>query len=59
MIIFLLKGGWPMKRGELVAAEESMAMLRDLCTIAGYGIHSGIHPGPKADEVAQYILKKL
>jgi hypothetical protein len=48
-----------MKRNEVGAAEDSMAMLYDLCTIAGYGIHSGIHPGPKADEAAQYILKKL
>jgi hypothetical protein len=48
-----------MKRKEVVAAEESMAMLHDLCAIAGYGIHSGIHPGPKADGAAQYILKRL
>jgi hypothetical protein len=38
---------------------EVMGMLNDLCDIAGYGIHSGIHPGPKADRAAQYILDKL
>jgi hypothetical protein len=36
-----------------------MGMLFDLCNIAGYGIHSGIHSGPKADRAAQYILGKL
>ncbi|MGD9162118.1 MAG: PKD domain-containing protein [Desulfobacteraceae bacterium] len=34
-------------------------MLLELCDIAGYGIHSGIHPGPKADKAANYILDKL
>jgi hypothetical protein len=34
-------------------------MLHDLCDISGYGIHSGIHPGPKADKAANYILQKL
>ena len=34
-------------------------MLLDLFNIAGYGVHSGIHPGPKADEAIDYILKKL
>jgi hypothetical protein len=41
------------------AAGEIMQMIRELCDIAGYGIHSGIHPGPKADQAAQYILEKL
>jgi hypothetical protein len=52
--------------GELHAAgaagnpeQEVQQMLLDLCDIAGYGIHSGIHPGPKADKAADYILKKL
>ena len=40
-------------------AEEIMQMIRELCDIAGYGIHSGTHPGPKADQTAQYILEKL
>jgi hypothetical protein len=40
-------------------AEEVMKITQDLCDIAGYGIYSGIHPGPKADEAAQYILEKL
>jgi hypothetical protein len=41
------------------AAKEIMLMIRELCEIAGYGIHSGIHPGPKADQAAQYITEKL
>jgi hypothetical protein len=57
------KKGWTANENgstrEELAAEESMAMLHDLCAMAGDGIHSGIHPGPKADEAAQYILKKL
>jgi hypothetical protein len=40
-------------------AREIMEIIRELCDIAGYGIHSGIHPGPKADEAARYILQKL
>jgi hypothetical protein len=40
-------------------AKKVMSITHDLCDIAGYGIHSGIHPGPKADEAAHYILKKL
>jgi hypothetical protein len=40
-------------------AQEVMGMLFDLCDIAGYGIYSGIHPGPKADRAAQYILDRL
>ena len=40
-------------------AEEIMEMIRELCDIAGYGVHSGIGPGPKADEAAHYILRKL
>jgi hypothetical protein len=40
-------------------AGEVMGITQDLCNIAGYGIHSGIHPGPKANEAAQYILEKL
>ena len=41
------------------AAEEIMQITRELCEIAGYGIRSGIHPGPKADQAAHYILEKL
>jgi hypothetical protein len=40
-------------------AEQVMRITKELCDLSGYGIHSGIHPGPKADEAAQYILKKL
>ncbi len=40
-------------------AEEVMEMLHDLCDIAGYGIHSGIQTQPKADQAANYILKRL
>jgi len=40
-------------------AEEVMEMLYDLCDIAGYGIHSGIQTQPKADQAANYILKRL
>ena len=40
-------------------AEEIMEMLHDLCDIAGYGIHSGIQTQPKADQAANYILKRL
>ena len=43
----------------LLIAEEVMKITRELCDISGYGIHSGIHPGPKADEAAKYILEKL
>jgi hypothetical protein len=39
--------------------QEIQKMLYDLCEIAGYGINSGIHPGPKADKAAKYILDKL
>ena len=39
-------------------AEQAVDMMYDLCGIAGYGIHSGVHPGPKADEAAAYIRKK-
>jgi hypothetical protein len=39
--------------------KEVQQMLLELCDIAGYGIHSGIHPGPKADKAANYILEKL
>jgi hypothetical protein len=39
--------------------KEVMKITQDLCDIAGYGIHSGIHPGPKADKAAHYILEKL
>jgi hypothetical protein len=39
--------------------QDVQQMLQELCDIAGYGIHSGIHPGPKADEAANYILSKL
>jgi len=40
-------------------AKEVMSITQELCDIAGYGIHSGIHPGPKADKAAHYILEKL
>src|SRR4030043_449734 len=39
--------------------EEVMEILHDLCDIAGYGIHSGIQTQPKADQAANYILKRL
>ena len=45
--------------GKATPAEEAMDMMYDLCDIAGYGIHSGVHPGPKADEAATYIREKL
>lgn len=40
-------------------AQEVMNMTKDLCNIAGYGLNSGIHPGPKGDKAAKYILNKL
>lgn len=40
-------------------AEEVMEMLQELCDIAGYGIHAGIQPQPKADKAAKYILERL
>jgi Zn-dependent M28 family amino/carboxypeptidase len=40
-------------------AEEVMEILYDLCDIAGYGIHAGTNRQPKADQAANYILKKL
>ncbi len=47
---------------EMIEADperDVQRMLLDLFNIAGYGVHSGIHPGPKADEAIDYILKKL
>lgn len=41
------------------AAEEAMEMIRDLCDLAGYGIHAGINIGKKGDAAANYILGKL
>ena len=46
-------------RGQAEAAEEVMEMLQELCDIAGYGIHAGIQTQPKADQAANYILKRL
>lgn len=43
----------------LTPAEEAYRMMYELCDISGYGIHSGIHLGPKSDEAAAYILEKL
>jgi hypothetical protein len=40
-------------------AQEVMGMTKDLCDIAGYGVNAGIHPGPKGDAAANYILGKL
>jgi hypothetical protein len=40
-------------------AEEIMGIIRELCDMAGYGIHSGIHAGEKGNEAASYILNKL
>jgi hypothetical protein len=40
-------------------SEEIMGMIQNLCDIAGYGLHSGIRPGEKADAAANYILGKL
>jgi len=40
-------------------AREIMRMTYDLCDIAGYGVNSGIHPGPTGDAAAKYILRKL
>jgi hypothetical protein len=40
-------------------AEEIMGIIRELCDIAGYGIHSGIRPGETGDTAAHYILHKL
>ncbi|MBN1833601.1 MAG: M28 family peptidase [Deltaproteobacteria bacterium] len=48
------------ERGKHVEpAEKILEMLHDLCDIAGYGIHSGIQTQPKADQAADYILKRL
>jgi hypothetical protein len=40
-------------------AEEVMGMIQDLCSLAGYGIHSGINVGEKGNAAANYILGKL
>ena len=42
-----------------VTPQEVRQIAQELCDIAGYGLQSGIHPGPKADEAANYILNKL
>jgi hypothetical protein len=47
------------KHESITPAEDAYKMLYDLCNISGYGINSGIHPGPKADKVAKYIVEKL
>ena len=41
------------------AAEEVIRITRDLCDLAGYGIHSGINVGEKGNTAANYILDKL
>jgi hypothetical protein len=41
------------------AAEEIMEIMRELCDIAGYGIHSGIRAGETGDRAAHYILDRL
>jgi hypothetical protein len=45
--------------GVSATSEEIMRMIQNLCDIAGYGLHSGIRPGEKADAAANYILEKL
>jgi len=40
-------------------AEEIMGIIRELCDIAGYGIHSGIRAGETGDRAAHYILSEL
>jgi hypothetical protein len=42
-----------------LASGEVMEIIRDLCSLAGYGIHSGINIGKKGEEAANYILGKL
>lgn len=47
---------------EVVQPEEMMEFTQDLADISGYGIRSGIHPGPsggKADQAAAYIFDTL
>jgi hypothetical protein len=39
--------------------EEIMGTIRELCDIAGYGIHSGIRAGETGDTAARHILNKL
>ncbi|MFC1942582.1 M28 family peptidase [Chloroflexota bacterium] len=45
--------------GADTVTREIRDMIQELCDIAGYGIHSGINIGEKAETAAQYILDKL
>ena len=59
-LILIAVIGWENSSAKsLDPAQEIMQMMEDLCNISGYGIYSGIHPGPKADQAAHYILQKL
>jgi hypothetical protein len=40
-------------------AGEIMEIIRELCDMAGYGIHSGIRAGETGDTAAHHILDKL
>ena len=44
---------------DTVTPSEIMGMIQDLSDISGYGLSSGIHPGPKADQASKYIENKL
>lgn len=58
IMIIGIKDGF--SRHQLITpAQDAYRMLYELCGISGYGVHSGVHPGPKADKAANYILKKL
>jgi hypothetical protein len=45
--------------GNSSTAEEIKEMIKYLCDLAGYGVHSGINVGEKGETAANYILQKL
>jgi hypothetical protein len=47
------------KQKLITPAQDAYKMMYELCDISGYGIDSGVHPGPKADRAAKYIVNKL
>lgn len=42
-----------------ITPRDVRQMTEELCRIAGYGLTSGIHPGPKAAEASNYLLFQL
>ena len=59
MLITFLGAHDASARNNKYPAQEAYNMMYELCDISGYGYNSGVHPGPKADKAAMYILGKL